>query len=380
MNLTQTDNAESIYGTEIFTWMNNDPQNYTWIDQAGGSGSQTYSYLVGDSFSMTNSYDCTSQQTWPATFWPLLADGTESSCGLGTNIGPPAIPFEHCEINTPTNMSMSPVWVNYGIASILESGFNDATYTRQAQTTFHFYAGGKSVPGQDLYLITVTASDMLSTNPVHLETITIAGHNLDTNGNVYALGPTSGEFAVTPQAPALKYYVFNVTVQHYPSYFTAYDEEPKPGGGRWGIITLWGFSAGHGWWCLSNGAPPEGLYQAGISYFNQEFLNRQVGYFSQIPIAAIIDVVPGILKVPGNAPRIDAKRQFRIGFNDLKNGLSFTASLAQNPGWYILWSTMYPPHHCVSTTIQAGAFSGVTLPNDKTPQNFGMDLNAMPNQ
>lgn len=36
-------------------------------------------------------------------------------------------------------------------------------------------------------------------------------------------------------------------------------------------------------------------------------------------------------------------------------------------------------HNCVTTTIQAGAFSGVTLPNDTTPQDFGIDLNAMPN-
>jgi hypothetical protein len=118
-----------------------------------------------------------------------------------------------------------------------------------------------------------------------------------------------------------------------------------------------------------------GLYKAGISTASLSFLNDQVGYFPLVSLTSLFIPEPGILENPGNGSRVDAAHLFQIGFNNLKSSLDFTANLSANPGEYSLY--LYP-NNCVTTTIQAAAAAGITLPNDTTPQNLGIDLNAIP--
>jgi hypothetical protein len=199
--------------------------------------------------------------------------------------------------------------------------------------------------------------------------------NLDANGNLYVELPDDVDRDVTPQVSGPTFYTFTPGATKYHCYFTAYAEEPNPGGGRDSTIDWWHFTAGHAWWCLSSDAPVIGLNRAGISIASLTFLNQQVGYFPAISsyFSSTVPVV-GELRDPGNGSRIDGQFTWEVGFSGLKGGLDFTANLSRNPGLYSLWAW---PHTCVTTTIQAGAASGVLLPNDQTPQNFGIDLDAM---
>ena len=94
-------------------------------------------------------------------------------------------------MNAPSNAVFGPVWEDIfetgGQIVGWSSGYDDKTFIRQAQSTGQFDTGGKAVPGrQSLYLFTCSAVDMLSTNPIPPETITMGslGH-LDTNGNLW---------------------------------------------------------------------------------------------------------------------------------------------------------------------------------------------------
>jgi len=187
--------------------------------------------------------------------------------------------------------------------------------------------------------------------------------------------PDNSSQDMTVTAPA-EHYNAIATAQKYHCSFTASAEMPNPGGGRMDIVSWWDAGlAGHGWWCLNSDAPVDVLYKAGISVASLSFLNDQVGYFPLVSITSLFTPEPGILKDPGNGSRVDAAHLFKIGFNDLKGGLDFTANLSANPGTYSLY--LYP-NNCVTTTIQAAAAAGITLPNDTTPQNLGIDLNAIP--
>ena len=215
VNVTSTDNGwEQWLGGVIETWFDSYPVNYSWSDQAGGSGNNTDTVDLSYG-SQTNDSTCTWQQQWPPSFWPDLVGGTQSESGsycydTSTNAGPPVIPWEHCEVNTPTHTSYDPA------CGILESGYDDTTYTRKAQTTMKFDTGGKAVPGvQTLYLFTCSAADMLSPNPIRPETISIGGlGNLDTNGNLWVVLP-GGDPDVTPKVPGRKYITFGPNRQPY---------------------------------------------------------------------------------------------------------------------------------------------------------------------
>ena len=361
-----------------------------WDVMAGGTATEYYTADLAGPCSDYPVYWDNYAYTYPIDFWPPSVAGvcvyTDSEGGDTTNSAPPPdLPRAEWSENDHF------VW---DIASDRCSESGETDYHLHTTTTMTLQTSGKGAAGrQNLVEIDVSATAYLSfplplpdtfnqdwtTQAVPGNEITALGQAANANGQIFVVLSDNATMDITPQAPPQRY-TYSLGATKYYSYFTAYDEEPKPGGPRWDIVTVWGFTAGHAWWCLSNGAPPEGLCKAGISYFNQELLNQQVGYFSQIRPASIFDNVPGILRIPGNGERIDAQRQYHIGISDLKSSLSFTAGLAQNPGWYILYSAIGGgAHNCVTTTIQAGAFSGVTLPNDTTPQNFGIHFNAMPN-
>ncbi len=263
------------------------------------------------------------------------------------------------------------------------------TYKRKADTALHVKTGGKALPArQNLWRFNGGASEItdkraqppLSGQQITNKTrIAIGGHgNLQADGNLYVVLPDGQDIDVTPTVAGLDFYTFSVSGQKYHCYFTAYAEMPNPGGGRMSIVSWWDTGlAGHGWWCLSSDAPIDALSKAGINIASLTFLNAQVGYFPLVSISSLFTPETGVLKNPGSGGRVDAAHLFKIGFNDLKSGLNFTANLSSNPGTYSLY--LYP-NNCVTTTIQAAAAAGITLPNDTTPQNLGIDINAIPYQ
>jgi hypothetical protein len=369
--------------TNIVAWTSKDSGNYTWKDQAGGSGDWNDTYNNG----VCVCTNCSGQENWPATFWPDEAAGIQNFSGccnpeLDTNIGGPVIPFEHCDVNAPTNYNFGPGWGAFfneqGEFFDSEWGWDNTTYIRKAQTTVHFDAGGKSVPGQDIYLITVSALDMLSTNPVPLETITIAGlGNLDTNGNLYALEPASGDFDVTPQAPDLQYYIFNVSVQHFYSYFYVYDRQPitpvQPiqSLSGWQIYEIM-YDPGHVWWMFGNTAPPNNLIPSNLT----PFLNTSAGLFNVgYSYSDPYQTYPGILRVPDPDNNQTVWTRWMISFDQLISGLQFTQGQFNHPPNYNLLR-----YNCVDEAIQAGAAAGVSVPDNKggldmsNPEYFGAGL------
>lgn len=161
--------------------------NYTWADQVGGSGTWCIS---------TENCECSGLENWPASFWPLLAGGTQTflGCcnpGLQNNIGPPLILLEHCDVNIPTNSNSGPA----------------QTYSSEAQTTMQFNTGGKGVPSLLIpYLFTASATGASSATPIVTQTILISTlGNLSANSNVSAGLPNNVQVDTTPTAPSSDY-------------------------------------------------------------------------------------------------------------------------------------------------------------------------------
>jgi len=266
------------------------------------------------------------------------------------------------------------------------------TLTPTLQTQLHLRTGGKQVAGrQDLFCLNATGQKYVSSavgyyanidvyplswsaQDLAAGEIQVMGKALGADHNLWLALPPGADVPLPVQVAADQCTV-KVLPTKYHCWFTAYAEEPNPGGGRDSTIDWWHLTAGHGWWCLNSDAPETGLNKAGISIASLSFLNHQVGYFPAIAsyFASTVPVV-GELRDPGNGSRIDGQFTWEVGFNRLEGGLDFTANLSSNPGLYSLWAW---PHTCVTTTIQAGAAAGVTLPNDETPQNLGIDLDAL---
>ena len=391
---SSTEIQTSLICSQVVVYV--DQGNVDWVLSSEGNSHWFSSETDTDDCGGSGVYSVNYEYSWGCNSCPVLQVVSCDGEGVETNIVDLATALEDSQSVDFAGGMASAIWDLSETYSLPYYGGSSDNFSDEETvcSQWTLQTGGKGMAGrQNLFEIDVSAENFISrvwvdptllpfwlTAPVPMGGITDLGQTPNANGQIFTVLPDNTTMDITPQAPPQRY-TYSVGATKYPSYFTAYDEEPKPGGPRWDIVTIWGFTAGHAWWCLSNGAPPEGLYKAGISYFNQEFLNKQVGYFSQIRPASIFDDVPGILRIPGNGDRIDAQRQFQIGINELSSSLNFTAGLSQNPGWYILYSAVSGgAHNCVTTTIQAGAFSGVALPNDKTPQNFGIDLNAMPNQ
>jgi hypothetical protein len=303
--------------------------------------------------------------------------------GVSEGYADPTIAGEHCAVNNPPPQDIENYDPDFG-----EAGWT-YKYTRNADTVYHLQTGGKS-GRQNLWKISGGATEILdphevpgglfdesypcATADIPSQNVMVMGQSLGTAGYFYKVLPDGDDRDITPHVDGKDFYTYSVGTQKYNCYFTAYAEEPNPGGGRHGIVSVTKFFAGHGWWCLSSDAPAIGLYKAGISTASLAFLNDQVGYFPLVSLTSIFIPEPGILKDPGGASTINAQYTWDVGFNGLKGGLDFTANLFSNPGEYSLYAW---PNNCVTTTIQAGIAAGVSMPNDTTPQNLGIDLNAL---
>ena len=90
------------------------------------------------------------------------------------------MPFEHCDFNALTNSSYGPLLEYYynelGEFPEVDWGWLDSTYDHHARTTMQLETGGKAgAATQNLFVISATATDMLSTNPIPPDTIEIGG-------------------------------------------------------------------------------------------------------------------------------------------------------------------------------------------------------------
>jgi hypothetical protein len=160
--------------------------------------------------------------------------------------------------------------------------------------------------------------------------------------------------------------------EKYYCWFTAYCTEPNPGCGIWLVYSNGQF--GHAWWGLGSDAPLEAFDALGFNDGSLSLLNYQVGFFPKDPDPnPPFDTVPGAIHVGAarNGPET-LHRTRLIGFYELLDGLNFTKGQLDNPDQYNAWN-----NNCTTETFKAGAAAGVALPNDRYPQNFGIDLEAM---
>lgn len=214
-----TDQAKAVYN------VNN------WTDGQGGSGSQSDYDLSTDDGS-TNLLQNSSQQTWPASSWPTLLDGTQTYTGdegpdADTNTGPPTIIFEHCVLQWPINQQWNHVlaWLGGegdGPDFAYSTGYRTGSYTRSADVQVMLQTGGKSGSSrQNLFQFSASANenypspgyvnspDTLFVNmPILSQTIQIMGKNLGADGYLYTTLPDNISQDVTPQVPGVNYYTF----------------------------------------------------------------------------------------------------------------------------------------------------------------------------
>ncbi len=203
MNVNETSTQFQIEwpgSNDHITNIDNWAGNIFWSDGAAGSSSDvTTKGENGDIGTFEDDWSI------PASDWGENVCGTE-------NWGPYTWPLcmgvdfpeEYCDVDLPTNYDGA---VYYGV----EFWWWKSTYLRQAQLNMQFDAGGKGVPGgQNLFLVTASATDMLSTNPILPQSISIGSlGNLDSNGNLWVTLP-SGDPDVTPKVAGKQYYTFTL--------------------------------------------------------------------------------------------------------------------------------------------------------------------------
>jgi len=276
-----------------------------------------------------------------------------------------------------------------------EFGLTTGIYGRMADAVVKLKTGGKAKSKlQNLFCLTGVAAgvtDKMSysdgyedtygnydiygptgTLPIPPQNVTIMEKALDINSNVYVVLPDNADLDVTPRVQGEDFYAFNVQQQKYHCWFTAYAEEPNPGDGKWAGYGGHTAGFGHSWWSLSTDAPTEGLQAVGVPHL--DFLGGAAGYFptNQTYWLILVDV-PGVLKYPDGGGTETVHRRRECGINGLIGGLTYTANVSAYPDYYDLFD-----QNCTTVTVKAGAHSGVTLPNDVYPQNFGIDLDALP--
>jgi len=188
--------------------------------------------------------------------------------------------------------------------------------------------------------------------------------NLNSNGVLYRILPDNADVDVTPYVANVDYYTFNVSATKYHSYFDLYVDQPNPG---YSFIPIYNGDTGHVFWELKTDAPSDALQY--ISTNLTTFLGTN-GFFPG-PSGSICSDAPGQLQ--NNNGSANIKRTFYIGFNNLIDGLIYVKGIHDSPPAYC-WSGI----NCVAIAVFTGHQAGVhILPDDQSPQNFGVDLVEM---
>jgi hypothetical protein len=212
--------------------------NVNWTDGSGGSGSISWSddeTAETPSSNYVTDVQWTSQQTWPASLWPTLANGTQIASGdydwpdYDTNIGPAGVTEEHCDINLPYNNSWQGYNYPYPDNYIYENGGYSGNYAVNADTVMELQTGGKGQSSlQNLWQLSGSATQYSPTNTgvggpdviflsqaIATQNITIMGQSPGSDGNVYVVLPDNTEEDVTPKVAGVNYYTFTNTAQEY---------------------------------------------------------------------------------------------------------------------------------------------------------------------
>jgi hypothetical protein len=209
--------------------------DYHWDDGVGGSGSQNAIWNSSGFYDGTygsGGSNWWSNQSWPASSWPDLINGTQTAGGdynwedFDTNCGTPSIIFEHCAINQQFKTKYQfyedevdgPEFPHY-----LEKDWWDGSYARNADVEIRFDTGGMAVSKKKhLFQFSSSATQYIPTNQspwalslgyvatnVPMTNITILNKALDIYGNVYlALPDNDVGLVVTPQVKGVDYYTF----------------------------------------------------------------------------------------------------------------------------------------------------------------------------
>ncbi len=214
-----------------------------WWDGQGGLGSQseqdTWTVQYPGGSGSTNNVAWVSQQTWPASWWPMLLNGTQTASGdydwpnFQTNIGPANVIQEQCVIQLPCVKSWS--GRHNADSTLFENGAYQGNYTRSGQgAKMMLQTGGKGLsPQENLWQLSSFATQYCPTDagvtmpdvqflsqPVASTNIQILGKALGSDGNMWTTLPNNAEVDVTPKVPGVDYFGFNVSTQEYHPYIT----------------------------------------------------------------------------------------------------------------------------------------------------------------
>ena len=236
-NSQYTDLATDDTFLESGTVQFNQCVDVNWTDGQGGSGSQNMqdTWIINDPpVSGTNSTAWVSQQTWPASWWPDLANGTQTASGdydwplFDPNCGPAPVIEEHCAVNIPCANSWYDPYI-FDIAAY-ENGSYRGTYTRWAQTVMKLQTGGKGLSQREnLWQLNASATQYFlrdagvslpaitgSGQSVDLTDVRILGSPLDSDGHLWKVLPDNAEADVTPTLSGADDFGFGVSAMEYP--------------------------------------------------------------------------------------------------------------------------------------------------------------------
>jgi hypothetical protein len=255
---TQTDSGSDDGSYKTFyddadivcTGNTEDPWNYNqnWSDRGGGTRHSYWKDKFHEECSgvVTEQIEeCECDTSWPATEWPNLVDGIAECqyyCSPGTVTPPPDIELEHSEVDHSSSETRT-VYLSDGV-------FETATYTythnRSAQTTMKLFTGSKAVRGDNLFVITASASEILTPrasppyfgqippdNAVPLYPMSVippqevsigSEGNLGIDGRLYKVYPNGQTIDVTPKT-SRSFYIFRVDASKHHLRITANGQE-----------------------------------------------------------------------------------------------------------------------------------------------------------
>jgi hypothetical protein len=199
----------------------------TWDDGKGGQQTSTINGSTDDSYYGPSTYDFSTLNAWPATWWPNLVKGTYTDSGGGFGGGrphPPQIVFEHRDEDQKQDYSYADFSGRYEPiynGSYIETGHY--THTLRTKMVLKFYAGGMGLPKRkSVYAGSVAAvghkqtgtegnynDPVYDSNPIPSQNITLGDlGQLDPDGIVYAVIDEGSTKDVTPKVDSKKWYTF----------------------------------------------------------------------------------------------------------------------------------------------------------------------------
>ncbi len=372
-------------------WTNGSPGSFSWAWQWNRQ-------LINYGIYFTNKDNVTlswSQIGWPAvlgvqTTW---SETTSSFTNTSTK-GYAPIFLEHCDTSVPI-VDISGTYYYSGTVQITK-----CSGSRTAQAIMKLQTGGKATSKlRNLFALTASATriipehydldwgvgyyDWTSEMPQDYYDFAVSGYNptstdisaqniaigsygnLSTSGVLYKSLPDNADVDVTPYVAGVDYYTFNLNPPvKYHSYFDLYVQQANPGFSL--SISNPTNNVGHASWRFRTDAPSDALQY--ISTDLRSFLNTPWGFY---PSGGLFTVPGQLQNDSGHSANIS--RTFYIGFSDLINGLEYTKGISNAPPVYVLTA-----FNCVGAARCAGFEADIFgLPEDESPQNFGVTLIEM---